>query len=200
MLPFAARKSGQTANCRAALAPVAQSFPVIRYLPRLLSQPCLDFIIFPLVPQDRKSYRLIGYADTSFLVSLYLPDVHSPVAWAAMKSRPYLYLTPLHELELVNAIQLAVFRKLIRRTEAKAVLRNFESDRGGVFALTPIPIESYAGAEQLARRHTSTLGTRSLDILQVATALVLKPDVFFTFDDRQRRLARAERLRVLPKL
>jgi predicted nucleic acid-binding protein len=143
---------------------------------------------------------MIGYADTSFLVSLYLPDIHSPAAWAAMKSRPYLYLTPLHELELVNAIQLAVFRKLIRRAEANAVLRNFELDRGGVFALTPIPIESYARAEQLARRHTPTLGTRSLDILQVATALVLKPDVFFTFDQRQRRLARAERLRVLPGL
>ena len=61
---------------------------------------------------------MTGYADTSFLVSLYLPDVHSPVAWAAMKSRPHLYLTPLHELELVNAIRLAVFRKLIRRIEA----------------------------------------------------------------------------------
>jgi predicted nucleic acid-binding protein len=143
---------------------------------------------------------MIGYADTSFLVSLYLPDVHSPAAWAAMKSRPHLYLTPLHELELVNAIQLAVFRRFIRSTQAKSVFRNFEQDRGSVFALTPMPIESYARAEQLARRHTSNLGMRSFDILQVATALVLKPDVFFTFDDRQRRLAKAERLRVLPRL
>lgn len=142
---------------------------------------------------------MIGYADTSFLVSLYLPDVHSPAAWAAMKSRPSLFLTPLHELELINAIQLAVFRKLISRAQAKSVLRDFEQDRGGVFALIPMPIESYARAEQLARRHTPTLGTRSLDILQVATAVVLKPDVFFTFDERQRRLAKAERLRVLPK-
>lgn len=67
-----------------------------------------------------------------------------------------------------------------------------------MYTLTPIPIEAYARAEQLARRHTSKLGTRSLDILQVATALVLKPDVFLTFDERQRRLAKAERLRVLP--
>ncbi len=140
-----------------------------------------------------------GFADTSFLVSLYLPDVHSPAAWAVMKSRPRLFLTPLHELELVNAIQLAVFRKFIGRTQAKSVLRDFELDRGSVFDLTPMPIESYTRAEQLARRHTSTLGTRSLDIFQVATALVLKPDVFFTFDERQRRLAKAERLRVAPK-
>jgi hypothetical protein len=43
-----------------------------------------------------------------------------------------------------------------------------------------MPIEPYARAEQ------------------VATALILKPDVFFTFDNRQRRLAKAERLRVVP--
>jgi predicted nucleic acid-binding protein len=141
---------------------------------------------------------MIGYADTSFLVSLYLPDAHSPAAWAAMKSRPYLYLTPLHDLELVNAIELAVFRKLIRRAEAKSVLRDFEQDRGGLFALTPVPSESYGRAEQLARRHSAVLGTRSLDILQVATALVLKPDVFYTFDQRQRKLAKAEGMRVVP--
>lgn len=143
---------------------------------------------------------MTGYADTSFLISLYLPDVHSPAAWAAMKSRPHLYLTPLHELELVNAIQLAVFRKFIRSTQAKSVFRYFEQDRSSVFELTPMPIESYARAEQLARRRTSSLGARSLDILQVATALILKPDVFFSFDDRQRRLAKAERLCVLPRI
>ena len=140
---------------------------------------------------------MTAYADTSFLVSLYLPDAHSPVAWAAMKSRPYLYLTPLHELEFVNALELAVFRKLIRRGEARSVLGNFEQDRCGMFALTPVPSESYGRAEQLARRHTSLLGTRSLDILQVATALILKADAFYTFDERQRKLARAERMRVL---
>jgi predicted nucleic acid-binding protein len=141
---------------------------------------------------------MIGYADTSFLVSLYLPDAHSPAAWAAMKSRPYLYLTPLHELEFVNAIELALFRKLIRAAEAKAVFRDFERDRVSVYALTQLPPETYARAEKLARRHTSIMGTRSLDILQVAAALILKPDAFFTFDERQHRLAKAERMRVLP--
>ncbi len=141
---------------------------------------------------------MIGYADTSFLVSLYLPDVNSPAARAAMKSQPQLYLTPLHELEFINAVELAVFRHLIRRSDAKAVLRDFEQDWGSVFALTPMPQESYSRAQRLARRHSPTLGTRSLDILQVAVALILKPGAFYTFDERQRKLARAERLRVLP--
>ncbi len=142
---------------------------------------------------------MIGYADTSFLVSLYLPDINSPAAWRAMKSRPSLLLTPLHELEFINAIQLAVFRKFISKAQAKSVLRDFELDRGGVFILTPMPIEAYTRAEQLARRHTSALGTRSLDILQVSMALALKPDVFFTFDERQRRLAKAVMITTRPE-
>jgi predicted nucleic acid-binding protein len=141
---------------------------------------------------------MIGYADTSFLVSLYLPDAHSPAAWAVMKSRPYLYLTPLHELEFVNAIELAVFRQYISRAEAKAVLRNFERDRGSIFTVTELPPETYIRSVQLARRHSSIIGARSLDIVQVAAALLLKPDAFFTFDERQQKLAKAERMRVLP--
>jgi len=46
----------------------------------------------------------------------------------------------------------------------------------------------------LACRHTSTLGVRTLDTLHVAAALELKVDRFWTFDDRQRKLAEAEGL------
>ena len=47
-------------------------------------------------------------------------------------------------------------------------------------------------------RAKAKLGTRTLDLLHVAAALVLKPDVFSTFDKRQRKLARMQRLRILP--
>ena len=141
---------------------------------------------------------MTAYADTSFLVSLYLPDAHSPRAWAIVATRPLLYLTPLHELELVNAIELAVFRRWVRRSQAKLVLRDFEQDRNGLFALTALSAECYFRAERLARRHTARMGTRSLNILHVAAASVLKSDAFYTFDARQRGLAKAESLRVLP--
>lgn len=139
-----------------------------------------------------------AYADTSFLVSLYLPDANSPKARGAVRSAPRLCLTPWGELELVNAIELAVFRKMVRRHQAKLVLRDFEKDRGGYFTLTDLPPESYARAERLARRHTRSIGTRSLDILHVAAALALRASGFYTFDDRQRQLARMEGLSVLP--
>jgi len=39
---------------------------------------------------------------------------------------------------------------------------------------------------------------RTLDVLHVASASLLTPEVFFTFDRPQRHLARAVRLQVLP--
>jgi predicted nucleic acid-binding protein len=142
---------------------------------------------------------MIGYADTSFLVSLYLPDVNSTTAWDIMKKRPHLYLTPLHELEFANAIELAVFRKYINKKDAKSVLLDFEQDRNSIFTWTQMPEEIYIRAEKLAMKYTSALGTRSLDILHVATALMLKPDAFFTFDERQKKLAKAELLHIKPR-
>jgi hypothetical protein len=46
-------------------------------------------------------------------------------------------------------------------------------------------------AQRLSARWSAKLGTRSLDILQVAAALVLEADSFLTFDDRQKKLAKA---------
>lgn len=51
-------------------------------------------------------------------------------------------------------------------------------------------------AYQDSTQPRSVLAT--LDGLHVATALLLKPEAFFSFDERQRKLARAAGLRVLP--
>jgi hypothetical protein len=53
-------------------------------------------------------------------------------------------------------------------------------------------------AESLAEHHTPALGTRSLDILHVAAALVLGATEFCTFDTRQAKLAKAAGLHVQP--
>jgi len=80
--------------------------------------------------------------------------------------------------------------------EAHADLRAFESDlAGGVFHRLAHPEAAHAGAIVLSRKHTATLGCRSLDILHVAAALALEADAFHTFDRRQQRLARAEGLK-----
>ena len=53
-------------------------------------------------------------------------------------------------------------------------------------------------ARELSDRHTPTLATRSLDLLHVAAALLLDVKEFYSFDDRQRKAASAEGLKVKP--
>jgi predicted nucleic acid-binding protein len=51
-------------------------------------------------------------------------------------------------------------------------------------------------AERLSAMHSEKLGTRSLDILHVAAAVVLGKQEFLTFDQRQAALAKAAGLDV----
>jgi len=46
-------------------------------------------------------------------------------------------------------------------------------------------------ARRLSTTWSATIGARSLDILQVATAIVLEADSFLTFDLCQKKLAKA---------
>ena len=51
-------------------------------------------------------------------------------------------------------------------------------------------------AERLSTSYSERLGTRSLDILHVAAALVLGVKEFHTFDTRQAKLAKTAGLKV----
>jgi predicted nucleic acid-binding protein len=142
---------------------------------------------------------LIVYGDTGFLVSLYGGDANSAAATAAVEGEPVFILTPLGEVEFLNAIELRVFRKQWTRSEARVVNEKFLQHVGsGVFQIEPFSAEIWQEALTFSRRHTAALGVRTLDLLHVAAVKVLKPDAFFTFDQRQRKLAKAERLRVAP--
>jgi predicted nucleic acid-binding protein len=139
---------------------------------------------------------LSAYADTSFLVSLYVFDTNSALA-AARMSRVELPIvsTPFGELEIANAISLRHFRRELNITEAKAAYSLFQKDvEGGVIQIKPIPNTVFEGARQIARRRTPRLGTRTLDVLHVALALQFGAETFYTFDVRQAKLAKAEGL------
>ena len=134
-----------------------------------------------------------SYLDSSLLTSLYAPDGHSASAreYLLQAAGPFL-LTPFGEAELTNAIELRVFRHEITVAQAQAALARLTAHiADGVFHAAPVPAAMYDVARQLLRRHTATLGTRTLDILHVAAALVLHADSFYTFDRAQAKLARA---------
>ena len=137
------------------------------------------------------------YADTSFLVSLYLEDDHSSEADRLMASQPRPWLTPLHRAEWAHAIERQVFQNLLSRREARQVHAQFEKDRAdGVWAEVVFPEPAFEVCAQLARRHAARLGTRTLDALHVASAIELRAERFWTFDVRQAKLARAAGLKL----
>ena len=108
-----------------------------------------------------------------------------------------LVVTPFGELELANALQLRLFRRELLAAQTRAAYAAFRDDvTGGILVIKPMSEEVYAQARQLARRWTRTLGTRTLDIIHVASAMALGAETFHTFDERQRRLAKAVKLTV----
>ncbi|HLK03843.1 MAG TPA: type II toxin-antitoxin system VapC family toxin [Candidatus Acidoferrum sp.] len=141
---------------------------------------------------------MIVYADTSFLFSLYVPDVNASAALATMRRlNSRLISTDFGEFEFVNSLNLSVFRGQMQPTDEQRVLDLLANDvRTGLIQIAPITSAIFDRARQLARAQTRALGTRSLDVLHVASALALKASTFLTFDVRQRKLALAAKLRV----
>jgi predicted nucleic acid-binding protein len=142
---------------------------------------------------------LIVYADTSFLFSLYHSDANTAAAAAAMlRFKEPLYTTDFGEFEFTNAVGWRVFRRQVLVGEQRAVLDAFSKDiESGLIRITPIPAAAFARARQIARAQTPVLGNRALDVLHVASALVLRADTLYTFDSKQAKLASALGLRVL---
>lgn len=111
------------------------------------------------------------------------------------RARLPIVLTPLGEVELTNAFHLRVFRKELTLSEMKQALALVREDfAAGVLSSHPFPAAAFGTAIRISRSHTTRLGTRTLEILHVASALTLQTSELYTFDHAQRRLARAEGL------
>lgn len=138
------------------------------------------------------------FVDTSFLVSLYSPDANSLAAVRAIGEGQHTYVvSSLAEIETINALELRVFRKEISSPEARSSLREFENDLcEGLFQFVRLTDEVFQRAREISRRTTARLGTRTADLLHVATALELEADMLYSFDHQQRKLAQKVRLSV----
>lgn len=138
------------------------------------------------------------YADTSFFVSIYLTDdTHSREADRLFRANLGIFCTPLHLTEFTHSIEQNTFRHRISPREGTQIYIEFERDRrAGLWHEVGQPELTFAVSVDLARAHTAKLGTRTLDTLHVAAALELKAERFWTFDDRQAKLARAVGLKL----
>lgn len=140
------------------------------------------------------------YADSSFIVALYLQQESSPVAAKFMQQHGEpLPFTPWHRLEVRNAIRLAVFHRTVAPHQGKAQLKQIEADLRDEALIIHAPVDWVAvlrEAEKLGAAHNASVGCRSGDLFHVAAAVEEGADFFLTFDERQKKMAKAAGLTV----
>ena len=142
-----------------------------------------------------------AYPDSSFLVSLYRHDSNYAAAAAFMqKGSPFLSFTPLHRVELRNAIRVAEAQGLVTAEERREAFKEVEKDlRDGFLVHTAIAWGDVCRrADELSEKHSAQNGQRAIDLLHVAAALESGAKLFLSFDRRQRGLAKAAGLLVKP--
>lgn len=118
--------------------------------------------------------------------------------WRRRHAAP-LPLTHLAQAELLNAMSLGVFRREVEPVDVAAAVIDLDADvaAGRLYRADLSYRRLLDRAAALSLAHTPTLGTRSLDVLHVATAVELGCRALVTYDDRQAALARAVGLRVV---
>ncbi|MCD6396451.1 MAG: type II toxin-antitoxin system VapC family toxin [Spirochaetaceae bacterium] len=128
------------------------------------------------------------YIDSSVLVKLYYPEPESKQfsEWIIKQKQPILF-TQFHELEMVNAFALKVFRNEISEENFNAFQGIIKKDKGvGILeVINPDWSEVLQEAIKISKLNSSVIGTRSLDIIHVASADILNCDTFLTNDKRQ---------------
>jgi predicted nucleic acid-binding protein len=109
-----------------------------------------------------------------------------------MVARPAVWITPFNRAEFAHALYRQVFRTSMTASEAGLAWSDFDQDCArGVWTRVNLPERIWETGIGLAKRFVPSLGVRTLDSLHVACASELKVERFWTFDDRQARLAEA---------
>jgi len=144
---------------------------------------------------------LVVYADSSFLVAVYVQGGNAEAARSHFATNPQpVCLTNFSKSEAQHAIRMLAFQKHIALAEMTRALFQFERDEAeGFYEMQPLESQDlYLKTSQLSHRHALESGVRYLDMLHIASALLTNAGRFLTFDARQGRLAKAVGLEVKP--
>ncbi len=139
------------------------------------------------------------YVDSSALVAVYVPERFSKAARRVVSAARQVPFTQLHELEVANAFELLVGRRLISGGQGRAVQAQLYQDiETSRLARMSLDLEAvFANARELSRACTARYLTRSLDLLHVAAAHGAMCTTFVSADDRQLAAARGTGLDVV---
>ncbi len=138
--------------------------------------------------------------DSSALVKLYAPETDTLAVVDYVRSlKESLPFSHLHEIEIKNALRLKAFRRDVPLRTINRSIRLVESDMDSSIlrrAELDWP-EVFRRAADLSEKFSARWGSRSLDLLHVASCLLLECRHFLTFDDRQAAIAKKAKLRLV---
>lgn len=137
-----------------------------------------------------------AYFDSSALVAVYVTEVHSQAARRELRRHDAVPWTPLHELEVKNALRLLHGRGQIDEDELTAFLGHVDEDSSkGRLARPAVDLDAvFRRAEDLSRRHATSTLARTLDILHIAALLEIGCTTLVSGDERQIAVAAAENI------
>ena len=140
------------------------------------------------------------YVDPSALRSSYVHDERSArfCAWRTRLAGA-LPMTRFGRAELLNSFALGVYRRIMTADVAAAAAAELEDDlrSGRLTMVDAMWRRTLDLAGELSTVHSRRLGTRTLDVLHVATARTLKMTHFVSNDGRQAALAKVVGLRLV---
>lgn len=141
------------------------------------------------------------YADTSFLLSLYVTDSNTERAdaWREGSDETFLW-THFHQVEFNTALESRVRRGQTSRIQADKAHDALAQHREihGIYHLPIVDWDStWTIASKLARQQAAKHFCRTLDIVHLALAVELGGAEFLSFDERQNTLAHELDLRTL---
>jgi predicted nucleic acid-binding protein len=148
---------------------------------------------------------MIACPDTSFLCALYRPQRNSAEARRHfLGMMEPLHVMPLLVFEFRNSTRWQAFlhakdpNKGFAQAAGLAMLNQFQGNMasGAIVMASPDWPDVCNIAERLSARHVFSGGHRGFDVLHVATALHFGVRDFLTFDTNQKKLAKAEGLKV----
>jgi len=140
------------------------------------------------------------YLDSSAIIKLYIPEDESRLVADYVRGlKEPLPFSHLHEIEVKNACRLKLFRKKAVSRKILRSIRVMDNDLSQQVLKRPELswTDVFRKAEELSRRFTSRSGSRSLDLIHVASALLIPCRQFLTFDLRQAAVTKKAGLRLV---
>jgi predicted nucleic acid-binding protein len=142
------------------------------------------------------------YCDSSFLLALSIRgEVFTPIAAKiASDFTEAIPLIGIAEVEWKTRIHRGLGDGSLTMNQHAMLLRQIEDDvADGILVRKSLITAEYLDcALKLSKNHAVKIPIRSLDILHVAAAKLLRCKKFASFDKRQRELAAAEKFQLLP--